>query len=91
MIKKVTKNGSVTHQPKLPKPLTIKVDWELLFEELEQIRNDFLLEYLTKLNAGGVKIDSIQDEKNFNLLHHAVLKGQNGKVRFLIETAKKNF
>lgn len=43
---------------------------------------------MKKLVQSGHKITNIADDKDFNLLHHAVLKGQHGKVAFLIETAK---
>ena len=46
-----------------------------MFEELENTSNEKLLEYLTKLRAAQVIITSIKDDKDFNLLHHAVLKG----------------
>jgi hypothetical protein len=52
------------------------------------VTNDALLVYLKDLSDQGYKLTQIEDEKNFNLLHHAVLKGHTGKVRFLIETAK---
>ena len=72
MLKRRPKHGRVI---RLPQPIAVKVDWPLLLDELDQSANDKLLEYLVKLNLGGVAIESVQDDKNFNLLHHAVLKG----------------
>jgi len=65
----------------------VQIDWDLIFEELENKQTARLHNYFVKLKGAGVLINFIQDEKNFNLLHHAVLKGLDGKVSFLIETA----
>ena len=35
-------------------------------------------------------ITHIVDDKGLNLLHHVVLKGEDGKTKFLIEFAKAN-
>ena len=46
-----------------------------------------LADYLKELK---INICTIVDENNFNLLHHAVLKGGNpGKIEFLIGVAKE--
>jgi len=65
------------------------VEWTRLINEIDRVTNDELLVYLKDLLAQGYKLTQIEDEKNFNLLHHAVLKGHHGKVCFLIETVKK--
>ena len=64
------------------------MEWTRLLNEIDRVTNDALLVYLKDLSAQGYKLTQIEDEKNFNLLHHAVLKGHPGKVCFLIETAK---
>ena len=61
----------------------------MIGEHLERKQNDGLLQYLNTLCQSGLLITQIEDEKNFNLLHHAVLKSQPGKVHFLIETAQQ--
>ena len=65
------------------------VDWALIHSEIDKPVNENLLKYLKELSEQGYKITEIFDEKDFNLLHHAVLKGHPGKVHFLIETAKQ--
>ena len=47
---------------------------------------DLLEQYLLKL---GCNVIELADDKGFTLLHHAVLKGQAGKVEQVIELANK--
>ena len=68
-----------------------QINWDLIFQELENSGNGKLLDYFAKLKSAQVRIDLVKDEKQFNLVHHAVLKGQEGKVDFLIQTAKQLF
>lgn len=69
-------------------PAPIKVDWLVLNNQLELASSTSLLEHIKRLFAAGHKVTHLVDDKGFNLLHHAVLKGVPGKVAFLIETCK---
>ena len=53
------------------------LDWSLLLQELESTDFDLLQQYLKKL---GLTPTELTDENGFTILHHAVLKGQVGKV-----------
>jgi ankyrin repeat protein len=70
------------------KPTRIKVDWLVLNNEIEQANTTALLAHLKRLVQSGHLMTNLADEKGFNLLHHAVLKGVPGKVTFMIETCK---
>lgn len=70
------------------KPTPIKVDWQLISNELDHTKNAALHEYIKKLVKSGHLVTELTDDKGFNLLHHGVLKGQPGKVAFLIETCR---
>jgi len=55
---------------------------------MESPINLTLKEYLNRLSEQGHNLTKIVDENNFNLLHHCVLKGNVGKLRFLVDTVK---
>jgi palmitoyltransferase ZDHHC13/17 len=60
------------------------LDWSLLLAELEQPDFELLRQYLRKLY---INVLELADENGFTLLHHAVLKGQDGKVKQVINLA----
>ena len=60
-------------------------DWDIVLAELESGDNAFLETYIKRLTFD---ITLTFDEKGFSMLHHAVLKGVPGKVKFLINIAK---
>ena len=66
-----------------------QIDWPFILSSIESIDNKQLLSVLEEVTNYGQKITEIVDDKNFNLLHHAVLKGFHGKINFLIENALK--
>lgn len=60
------------------------LDWSLLLAELEQPDFDLLRQYLRKLQ---INVLELADENGFTLVHHAVLKGIDGKVKQVISLA----
>ena len=60
-------------------------DWEFAIKELENEENLDLENILRTLKE---PITSFYDENNLTLLHHAVLKGVDGKTGLLINFAK---
>jgi hypothetical protein len=54
--------------------------------ELENTDNFMLCELLREL--GTTPITGIRDKKGLSLLHHAVLKGVDGKVQLLLDFAR---
>ena len=63
-----------------------KFDWPLFLAELETKENEMLEIHVKNCSC---EIVTQQDEKGFNLLHHAVLKCIPGKLEKLISLAKK--
>ncbi len=64
--------------------LLADLDWNFILGELENEENLFLNNFLKTLLC---PITIIKDIKGLNLLHHAVLKGVDGKTKLLIEFA----
>jgi ankyrin repeat protein len=60
------------------------LDWSLLLAEMESSDFDLLSQYLKKLKCNVV---DLADDNGFTLLHHAVLKGQDGKVQQVVDMA----
>jgi ankyrin repeat protein len=58
------------------------INWNFVMNEIENEFGENLKKYLVEC---GAKIDTIRDDKGFSLLHHAVLKGADGKVNQLID------
>lgn len=58
------------------------LDWSLLLAEMDNTCFDLLSQYLKKLHLNPVEL---ADENGFTLLHHAVLKGQIGKVDQVVD------
>ena len=73
----------------LVKSTLIRVDWLLLYNQIDQVSTSALFEHIKRLVSSGHLMTNLADEKGFNLLHHAVLKGVPGKVAFLIDLCKK--
>lgn len=65
--------------------LLADLDWNFILRELEREENLFLNNFLKTLPC---PITFIKDIKGLNLLHHAVLKGVDGKTKLLIDYAK---
>lgn len=63
----------------------IKVDWNFILAELESAEDDMLKLHLRSEIVPLSRIVEIVDDKGFNLLHHAVLKGVPGKVDVLLD------
>lgn len=61
------------------------LDWSLLLAELEQPDFNLLKQYLRKLY---INVLELADENGFTLVHHAVLKGNEGKVNQVVELAE---
>lgn len=53
------------------------LDWSLVLAELDSSDFDLLEQYLRKLQLNLLEM---ADENGFTLLHHAVMKGHEGKV-----------
>ena len=75
--------------PPTPPPETpeeLEFDWHFLTAELENQDSYILIDILRGVN---VPITTLLDENGLSLIHHAVLKGVDGKVQILIDYAEK--
>ena len=61
------------------------MDWNFILAELENPDDEELKHHLRENIQPLSRLHTIVDDKGFNLLHHAVLKGLNGKVGVLID------
>ncbi len=63
----------------------LSYDWDYILEELAKEEHTDLLHHLKQGVAPLHRLTDIIDDKGFNLLHHAVLKGMPGKFGILID------
>ena len=61
-------------------------DWHFCTAELENQDSYILIDILRDVTA---PITTLMDENGLTLIHHAVLKGVDGKVQILIDYAEK--
>ena len=55
---------------------------------MEKPTNETMIVMLTEMHRNGIDLLQVKDDKDFNLLHHAVYKGQLGKVASVITAVK---
>jgi len=65
----------------------MNISWPLLIEVLESERN-YELTQLLETKMMTIKVTELKDHNGLSLLHHAVLKGMEGKTKILIDFAK---
>ena len=73
--------------PALAPPMEKEFDWAFCNSELENQDSYILMDILTECVG---PISSLTDENGLTLIHHAVLKGVEGKVQILVDFAIKN-
>ena len=62
-------------------------DWQFALSELESADNFILCDLLREIDG---KITQVVDDGGLNQLHHAVLKGIEGKCELLLDFAKNH-
>lgn len=70
-----------------PPPGGLPADFDAILGELSEKENYALESFLKEMN---MKIHTVQDQQGLTLLHHAVLKLVEGKVKLLLDFARNH-